>query len=436
MHTAGIIPTSYDYRLVSLSVVIAIFASYTALSLAGRVTASRNQARLAWLVGGAIAMGTGIWSMHYTGMLAFRLPIRVYYHVPTVLLSLLAAIFASCIALWVVSRPRVTTPHIVGGSLLMGGAIATMHYTGMAAMRLAAHHHYHLGLWLLSVLLAVVISLAALALTIHFRDENRGRLLQIAISVVMGLAIPIMHYTGMAAVSYMPTNVAPDLSNAIDISVLANSAVILITLVILGSALLSSLVNRRFSAQARQLILSEQLYQQEKRLSRLDPLTGLANRRAFYEGAELERQRAVRYGRNLSMAYIDLDNFKQANDQFGHEAGDQVLVTVANILRSDLRPSDLAVRLGGDEFAVLLPEADELGARRATSKLHGLLTQAMQDNNWPVTVSMGVVTFNSIPETVDQMVHKADELMYTVKHGGKNRIATFIFEESSSESVR
>jgi diguanylate cyclase (GGDEF)-like protein/PAS domain S-box-containing protein len=261
MHTAGIIPTSYDYRLVSLSVVIAIFASYTALSLAGRVTASRNQARLAWLVGGAIAMGTGIWSMHYTGMLAFRLPIRVYYHVPTVLLSLLAAIFASCIALWVVSRPRVTTPHIVGGSLLMGGAIATMHYTGMAAMRLAAHHHYHLGLWLLSVLLAVVISLAALALTIHFRDENRGRLLQIAISVVMGLAIPIMHYTGMAAVSYMPTNVAPDLSNAIDISVLANSAVILITLVILGSALLSSLVNRRFSAQARELVLSEQRYQ-------------------------------------------------------------------------------------------------------------------------------------------------------------------------------
>ena len=85
---------------------------------------------------------------------------------------------------------------------------------------------------------------------------------------------------------------------------------------------------------------------------------------------------------------------------------------------------------------MLLPEADELGARRATSKLHGLLTQAMQDNNWPVTVSMGVVTFNSIPETVDQMVHKADELMYTVKHGGKNRIATFIFEESSSESVR
>ena len=261
MHSLATIPATYDYRLVSLSVIIAVFASYTALDLAGRVTATRDQARLAWLIGGATAMGAGIWSMHYTGMLAFRLPMRVYYHLPTVLLSLLAAIFASFIALWVVSRPRVTTLHIVGGSLLMGAGIATMHYTGMAAMRLAAHHHYHTGLWLLSVLLAVVISLAALWLTIHFREENRGRLLKFAISVVMGLAIPVMHYTGMAAVSYMPTNVAPDLSNAIDISVLANSAVILITLIILASALLSSVVDRRFSAQARELALSEQRYQ-------------------------------------------------------------------------------------------------------------------------------------------------------------------------------
>jgi diguanylate cyclase (GGDEF)-like protein/PAS domain S-box-containing protein len=261
MNTLVAIPATYDYRLVSLSVVIAIFASYTALDLAGRVTATRDQARLAWLIGGATAMGTGIWSMHYTGMLAFRLPMRVYYHVPTVVLSLLAAIFASFIALWVVSRPCVTSLHIVGGSLLMGAGIATMHYTGMAAMRLAAHHHYHLGLWLLSVLLAVVISLAALWLTIHFREENRGRLLKFAISVVMGVAIPVMHYTGMAAVSYMPTNTAPNLSNAIDISVLANSAIILITLVMLASALLSSLVDRRFSAQAKALALSEQRYE-------------------------------------------------------------------------------------------------------------------------------------------------------------------------------
>lgn len=261
MHTSSIIPVSYDYRLVTLSVVIAIFASYVALDFVGRVSATRGFARLTWLLGGATAMGTGIWSMHYTGMLAFRLPMRVYYHVPTVVLSLLAAIFASFVALYIVGRPRMTVLHVVAGSLLMGSGIATMHYTGMAAMRLPAMHHYHPGLWSLSVLLAIVISLVALWLTSYFREEDKSRLLKIAISIIMGLAIPIMHYTGMASVSYMPVNESPNLSYAIDISVLANSAIIIITLIVLTSGLLTSLVDRRFSAQARALEHSEQRYQ-------------------------------------------------------------------------------------------------------------------------------------------------------------------------------
>ena len=109
MNGSTIIPSTYDYRLVALSVLIAVCASYTALDLAGRVAATRNRARLAWLSGGAIAMGTGIWSMHYTGMLAYRLPIPVYYHIPTVILSLVAAIFASFIALFIVSRQELNS---------------------------------------------------------------------------------------------------------------------------------------------------------------------------------------------------------------------------------------------------------------------------------------------------------------------------------------
>jgi len=103
---------TYDFRLVALSVVIAICACYAALDLAGRITAARNNARSAWLVVGAIAMGTGIWSMHYTGMLAYQLSVPVYYHIPTVILSLVAAIAASFVALFVVSRPRVTLLHV------------------------------------------------------------------------------------------------------------------------------------------------------------------------------------------------------------------------------------------------------------------------------------------------------------------------------------
>jgi PAS domain S-box-containing protein len=243
------IPATYDYRLVTLSVVIAILASYVALDLAGRVTANRGRARLAWLIGGAFAMGSGIWSMHYTGMLAFRLPIPVYYHVPTVAISLLAAVFASLIALYVVSHERLTPLRVAAGSLLMGTGIATMHYTGMAAMRLAAMHHYHRGLWVLSVLLAVVISVVGLVLISYFRDESRGWKVKGATALLIGLAIPVMHYTGMAAVSFMPTGSAPDLSHSVDISALASLPIFVVTFLILGLALITSLVDRRLSAQ-------------------------------------------------------------------------------------------------------------------------------------------------------------------------------------------
>ena len=255
------IHATYDYRLVALSVVIAIFASYAALELAGRVTAAKGNARLVWLVGGACAMGSGIWSMHYTGMLAYRLPIPVFYHIPTVALSLLAAIFASLIALFVVSRQELTTLRVIIGSLLMGAGIATMHYTGMAAMRLSAMHHYHHGLWTLSGALAVIVSLAALWFTYHFREDKSERLLKIVSSIIMGLAIPVMHYTGMAAVTFYATSTPPDLSYALDISVLGSSAIIFGTLLILAAVLLTSRVNRRFSAQARELAMSEHRYQ-------------------------------------------------------------------------------------------------------------------------------------------------------------------------------
>ena len=248
-----LIPAVYDYRLVMLSVVIAVVASYVALDLTGRVTANRGRTRFVWLTGGALAMGSGIWAMHFTGMLAFRLPIRVYYNVPTVVLSLLAAILASFVALHVVSHERMTYMRVAAGSLLMGAGIATMHYTGMAAMRLSAMHHYNPGLWALSVVLAVVISLAGLLLIARFRD--RGWMLKFLVSLVMGLAIPVMHYTGMAAATFMPAG-PPDLSLSIDISALAIFAILTVAFLVMGLALVAALVDRQLSAQY--MILDEE----------------------------------------------------------------------------------------------------------------------------------------------------------------------------------
>ncbi len=243
------IPASYDYRLVAVSLGIAIFASYAALDLAARVTANRGWLRLAWLLGGAFAMGNGIWAMHYIGMLAFRLPIPVYYHVPTVIVSLLAAILASLVALYVVSREPITPIGVAVGSLLMGTGIATMHYTGMAAMRLAAMHHYHRGLWILSLVLAIVVSFVGLLVISHFRDEAHGWRIKLVGAVTLGLAIPVMHYTGMAAVSFVATGVEPDLSRPAEVSVPAISAMLTVTLITLAAVVTVAPLERRLSIQ-------------------------------------------------------------------------------------------------------------------------------------------------------------------------------------------
>src|SRR5438034_4144910 len=191
-----------------------MFASYAALDLAGRVTAARGWTRAVWLLGGAGAMGTGIWSMHYIGMLAFILPIPVAYHWPTVLLSLFAAIVASVVALGVVSQQKMGWFRAFAGSVLMGAGIAGMHYIGMAAIRLPAICQFKSFLVVLSVVFAVLISLAALWITFHFRNAKTGiGWEKLAGAVVMGAAIPVMHYTGMAAASFTPSGTPLDLSH-------------------------------------------------------------------------------------------------------------------------------------------------------------------------------------------------------------------------------
>src|SRR6201987_2918443 len=245
---------SYNYALVALSVLIAMFASYTALDLASRVTAAGGWTRALWVLGGACAMGTGIWSMHYIGMLAFILPIPVSYHWPTVLLSLFAAILASAIALYVVSRQKLGASRAVAGSVLMGAGIASMHYIGMAPMRLPAICRFNSFLVVLSVVFAILISLAALWITFHFRDDKMGiGWEKLTGAVVMGAAIPVMHYTGMAAASFTPSGMPANMSHAISISTLGTGGVAAVTFIVLGLALLTSSLDRRFAAQTLEL---------------------------------------------------------------------------------------------------------------------------------------------------------------------------------------
>ena len=162
--------------------------------------------------------------------------------------------------------------------------------------------------------------------------------------------------------------------------------------------------------------------EQERILSRTDFLTGITNSRYFYELAFLELYRAKRYNHPITIAYLDLDNFKQVNDRFGHSAGDALLKVFAQTLRTNFRQTDIIARMGGDEFVVLLPETDANAAKAAVTKAQVSLLEMMQHNNWNVTVSIGVITFEVMPDSLDEALRQVDELMYSVKFSGKNNI--------------
>ena len=162
--------------------------------------------------------------------------------------------------------------------------------------------------------------------------------------------------------------------------------------------------------------------EKQKELARIDPLTSIANSRAFYETANMEFQKARRHGFQISVLYMDLDNFKEINDTLGHSTGDLLLKVTADTIIKNIRTIDIAARLGGDEFGILLTQTGAESAYVVAVKLREMMYKLMQKNNWPVTLSIGIVTFLKAPESVDEMMKKADLLMYSAKSGGKNNI--------------
>lgn len=255
-----ILTSSYDHGLVALSVVIAICASYAALDLTGRVAAAKGRAFVFWLIGGAGAMGLGIWSTFYIGMLAFKLPVPLSYDWPTVTLSLRVAILAAAVALYIVSHKVVSLWQTVVGSMVMGAGIAAVHFIGMESIRSAATRHSDGRLVGLSIALAVVISFVTYRLAFLAGDEKKGAgLRKIASAAVMGFAILAMHYTGMAAASFRADGMVPDMSHAMRFTMLGAAGITIVTIVILSLVLLIPVFDRR-SAQFQELESAEQRY--------------------------------------------------------------------------------------------------------------------------------------------------------------------------------
>ncbi len=411
----------YDYRIAMLSVAVAILASYTALDLAGRVTAAGREHRLGWLAGGAAAMGTGIWSMHFVAMLAFDLPIAMGYDFFITTASWAMAVMASAIALHVISRPALSGRHLLVAAACMAVGIGGMHYMGMYAMRMQPSIVYNPLLVAASLIIAFTASAAALWIGFNLRSAKalRGIIRKAGAAVVMGMAIAGMHYTGMAAAQF-PLGSICGAATELDAGWLA-ILVGLCTILLLGTALTAAALDRRLETRTAQLVHSLSKANAELlHLTLHDPLTNLANRALLQDriGQSLERWRRNR--ESFAVIYVDLDGFKALNDNLGHQTGDELLRSAANAMSDAVRDSDTVARVGGDEFVLVV---NELLTRDAAAIVCAKLLNAIASIGYggaQLSASIGCAVCPEDGEDVSELITAADVAMYAAKTSGKN----------------
>ena len=422
---------TYNYWLVLLSVAVAVFVSYTALSLSARVARANGPSTRIWAAGGAVAMGSGVWSMHFIGMLAFTLPIPLSYNVTITVASLMIAIAVSGFALAIASRSEMNFARLAVGAITMGIGISAMHYCGMAAIQIVPMIRYEPGLLAASIAISIITSFVALWLFMHVR----GRSVQMAIArigaaFVMGLAISGTHYTGMAASRFARDAYCTGVVGmnsvwlATTVGVIAFALLSITTILLVYDAHLESRTRRH----------NEQLEQANAQLQHVathDSLTGLPNRLLLADRLEQAIANAERHQRRFAVMVMDLDRFKSINDSLGHLCGDELLKEAARRLAARLRRTDTLARLAGDEFVILINEIT--GLHDAESIASGVLADigrpvALSGLDVHVSASIGISVYPDDGRDAETLLQHADAAMY---HAKKNGRSTFQFFTST-----
>lgn len=413
--------SQYDYILVVVSFIVAILASYTALNMAGRVSTSTGASAWIWLTGGGIAMGIGIWAMHFIGMLAMDISMSMRYDPLLTVISMFIAISSSLFALWLVSTPRLHLQRLIPGSIVMGLGIVAMHYTGMAALQVSPAIVWNMNWVALSVVIALAASFAALWLTFRLRHEAaQVALMRFGAAILMGIAIAGMHYTGMMAAQFPQQHVMghSGFNNnwlAILVSMMAFS--------VLGITLLVSMFDARL--QARTSLLATSLAAANRELARLalhDTLTRLPNRVLLEDRLEQAITKAKREGSCFALMFMDLDGFKTVNDAWGHDVGDKLLISVTDRLTQQLKGQYTLARIGGDEFVLLVEvSAPDEAATLANSLVH-VIDKPFNIDPYDVmvTLSVGIALYPHDGKSEREMMFNADAAMYHTKHMGRN----------------
>jgi diguanylate cyclase (GGDEF)-like protein len=376
-------------------------------------------------------MGTGIWAMHFIGMLAFALPIPIAYDNSLNVLSWVIAIGVSGVALMIVRRPAATTANISLGAGLMGAGIASMHYTGMAAMKMSPPIDYDPLLFVASILIAIAASLAALWIAFFLRKRSHLAILaKLTSAVIMGFAIAGMHYTGMAAAHFAPDAIclaAAGIGEGTRAGPLAG-VIALGTFGILSITLIISAYDGHSARLADSLrSANEQL----RSMALHDNLTALPNRSLLEDRLDQAIRHADRNKGRFAVLFVDLDEFKPVNDRYGHRIGDELLKEVAGRLVDCVRKDDTVARTGGDEFVLVL-------GRIGRSEDAGLISRKIIDelsrpffidsHEIEISCSIGISTYPDDARDRHTIMANADVAMYHAKSAGRNDFRFYIPE--------
>ena len=416
---------TWDSGLVIASVFIAFLASFSALDTVARVTDSRGMKALLWLIGGGAAMGIGIWSMHFIGMMAMHFNMPMRYNPSETVFSIVVAVLGSIIALWAVFRHnQFTLTNLLLGSIILGTSVVAMHYTGMAGLRINQPIIWNKTPVIISIVIAYSASAVALWLAFRLRNNDAGVLNRRFIAaLVMGAAIAGMHYTGMYAAHFDTTmQVLPGGLGSQRLTIW----VFMFTLVILGSNLFGAMIESqlRVSRMASKL---KQTNEELRQMALHDPLTNLANRTLFEDKLNDYIQRAKQNSSSFSLLYMDLDGFKMVNDAYGHDIGDKLLVEVAKRLNAAVNPSDILARVGGDEFVLLSHASTEADASRWAETLVAAIEPEFTVETYElrVSLSIGIAMFPAHGIEAREMLFNADSAMYHTKNSGRNGFSVY-----------
>jgi diguanylate cyclase (GGDEF)-like protein len=414
---------SYNPWLVALSLALAALDAYVAFSVVGRIARSRGPVALLWNAFGALAMGSGVWAMHFIGMLALQVPIPLGYDSRQTALSAVPVVLATGGTLWLLGRYPTRVGALLAGCIL-GLGMATMHYLGVDALRMRPAISWHPAWAAASLLLALAGSTAAILLhSVIWRSERRHRWwLRVLAALLLGGTATGVHYLGMAAVGFAPGAVSLEARTGLH-GLGLGLAVSLVSGVLLLLTLGVSLAHRQLQRHTE--AIARELGQARDALSWLayhDELTALPNRANVLDLLDRLLPQAASERFEVAVMFIDLDGFKSINDTLGHEVGDEFLRSVADALRASVRSRDTVARFGGDEFVVVLERfRTEANLTSICQKILSLVSRpvVVAGHSVSATPSIGVAMFPRDGEDAAGLLRHADLAMYSAKEHGK-----------------